>query len=124
MFRVWMEKGFISSSLCSPGRQLSLAPFWWLPWLVCAVVHAHSLVSCLVVCVCKCCALGLDSICGMALLGRDLSISTSYHLFANLPSGYATWHNTCFYLLCVCVQENNLMLQGSWRSSSTRLDED
>jgi hypothetical protein len=103
MFRVWMEKGFISSSLCSPGRQLSLAPFWWLPWLVCAVVHAHSLVSCLVVCVCKCCALGLDSICGMDLLGRNLSISISFHCLLTcqvaMPLGI-TLVFICFVFVC------------------------
>jgi hypothetical protein len=115
MFRVWMEKGFISSSLCSPGRQLSLAPFWWLPWLVCAVVHAHSLVSCL-------CGslLGLGPFGGSARLILIIS-SLVHYFFANLPSGNATWHNMLYVVLFAGI---NLMLQGSWRSSSTRLNED
>jgi hypothetical protein len=57
----------------------------------------------------------------MDLLGRDLIISSSFQLFANLPSGNATWHNVLYVVLFAGI---NLMLQGSWRSSSTRLNED
>ena len=40
--------------------------------------------------------------------------------FFNLPNGYATWHN--FYLLWLCAG-SKVMIQWSWRSSSTRLNE-
>jgi hypothetical protein len=37
----------------------------------------------------------------MDLLGRDLIISSSFQLFANLPSGNATWHNV-LYVVFIC----------------------
>jgi hypothetical protein len=37
----------------------------------------------------------------MDQLGRYLIISSHHNLFANLPSGNATWHNALI-VLCVC----------------------
>ena len=112
--RVWLKKGYICFSLALSGRQLSLAPFWWLPRLVCAVVHAQSLVCCLGVCVCKCCALGLEK----DQLGWSLCISSLFHFFANLPSGYATWHNTCFITFVFVCRDQDLikMIQKIFKS--------
>jgi hypothetical protein len=108
---------FICFWLALVGRQHHLQHCGDSLWCVCVVTHAHSLVCCLVVCVCKS-SLGL-------VLWRDqlgsLIISPSFYLFANLPSGFATWLNDLVVVLFAGI---NLMLQGSWRSSSTRLNED
>jgi hypothetical protein len=71
-------------------------PFPLVTHCVC-VLHAHSLVSRLCVCVAWCCALGL----GEDQLGWSLCISSLFQFFANLPSGIATWHNVLFVLF-VC----------------------
>jgi hypothetical protein len=42
----------------------------------------------------------------MDLLGRDLIISSSFQLFANLPSGFATWLNTLIVVYVCRNQED------------------
>ena len=115
MARVWLWKGYIWCSLALPGRQLLLVTL--VTHCVC-VLHAHSLVCCLVVCVCKS-SLGL-------VLWRDqlgsFIISPSFQLFANLPSGFATWLNdlvvvyVCRYQVLIRMNSRSSGSKNSWRS--------
>jgi hypothetical protein len=100
--RVWLKKGYICLSLALSGRQQ-----WWFhlvtPHSAGVLFSMHTCtVSCLCVCVPD--ALHLD-VRGSAR--QSWTISSPFHYSSNLPSGNATWHNSCLALLCAGNQEYN-----------------
>jgi hypothetical protein len=107
--RVWLKKVIYDALLLSLVDSLAWS-LWWLSLTVCAVEHAHCLVSSVAVCVCTWYSeLGLEMISSAELIHIH-----NFPFLFNLPSGYATWHN--FYLLCLCT---GIINWSHWTVSSS-----